>query len=527
MISRRTLIQLGCLSSLPAITRGASSSDEADDQWGRLAGRAMTVELSGETLGLEEAAFLRRHQFRSFILFTRNVTSAEQTRRLIADLRIAVGDEIVVSIDNEGGSTFRTAFLPAAPSPLALAAIGDEGLAEKVGAAVARGLISLGINWNLAPVLDLNSNPRNPILLERAFGSDPRKAARLAMAWTRGHLEQGVATCIKHFPGKGDTQIDAHLDLPTIRKPRETLDAVELSLFREQIKLSPGVMVSHVVFPAFDPKLPASLSPAVTQTLLHDQMGFAGVTTTDALDMGAIRKHWGQPRGAVMAIQAGADLALVLDDGVTRDDTAASHAALKEAARQGAIGRQRLLEANARVDALIRRFPCVPQAYALQQEAADRALFASVWQRALTLVGPVKRPKLGSHVRLIVPADAPADGVSEEGLTASTLTARLLPLYRLDVVTYEDPKEIHWSSQSRDGAFTIVASTTRDRYSRSVSQTWRPDLQLALWNPYVASDLPCPTLLSYGFAPPALDAVVGWLKGELEATGVLPVKLDV
>ncbi|QDQ26333.1 beta-N-acetylhexosaminidase [Chitinimonas arctica] len=489
----------------------------------RLAGRALMVDIAGEVLTPAEAAFLQEQHIRAICLFRRNVASADGTRRLVADLKAALGDDLLIGIDQEGGAVMRTLFLPAAPSAMALGASGDELLAYQVGAAIARGLASLGVNWNYAPVLDLNNNPRNPVIAERSFGADPQRAARLAGAWMAGHLAEGVATCVKHFPGHGDTHTDSHLALPIVDKSRSAIEEYELSPFHALIRQTPGLMSAHIVFPAFDEERPATLSPAILQTLLRDNWDYQGVTITDGMNMKAIRERWGQARGSVMALAAGADLSLVLQ---FPDEMAAAGTALREAVATGELSQARLAQADQRVNAMIQRYPAVQRGYSAEQEAADRALFALAWRRALTLVGTAPRPPLGGRVRLVLQADAPSDGVSEPGLSAEALTKRLAPLYQLDVRTFRRREELEWAELPQDGVFTIIATTTRARYDEAQRRQWRPDLHLALWNPYAAADLACPALVSYGFVEPALDAVVGWLKGEWEATGSLPAPLD-
>ncbi|PHV12251.1 beta-N-acetylhexosaminidase [Chitinimonas sp. BJB300] len=488
----------------------------------KLAGRALMVDVAGDTLTADEASFLRQHHIRAICLFRRNVSNLETTRKLITDLKATIGNDVLIGMDQEGGAVMRTLFLPQAPSAMALGAVGDETLAYQVGAAVARGLAALGVNWNYAPVLDLNNNPKNPVIAERSFGADPVKAARLAGAWMAGHLGEGVATCVKHFPGHGDTHTDSHLDLPLVNKTRTALEQYELSPFHALLKQTPGLMSAHIIFPAFDSTLPATLSPTILQTLLRDDWGYEGVTITDGMNMKAIRERWGQAKGTVMALAAGADLSLVLQ---FTEEMAAAKQALIDAVTTGEIHIERLAQADARVSAMAARFSSQQREYSAEQDAADRALFARAWANALTLVGYVCRPDLGSKVRLVLQADAPSDGVSEAGLSARVLIEKLAPLYDLEVVTYQKRSDLDWATLPQDGAFTIVASTTRERYDNEQHTRWQPNLHLALWNPYAAGDLACPALVTYGFADAALNAVVGWLKGELEATGTLPAAL--
>jgi beta-N-acetylhexosaminidase len=144
-------------------------------------------------------------------------------RKLTADLREVMGEGALIGIDQEGGSVVRATFLPQAPGGDGARRVGDAALAEAVGEAVARGVRSLGFNWDFAPVLDVNNNPANPVIAERSFGEDPAEVARLAGAWMRGALREGVACCVKHFPGHGDTHVDSHqraAGRSTSRSPR-------------------------------------------------------------------------------------------------------------------------------------------------------------------------------------------------------------------------------------------------------------------------------------------------------------------
>ncbi|MBK3018868.1 beta-N-acetylhexosaminidase, partial [Klebsiella pneumoniae] len=168
------------------------------------------------------------------------------------------------------------------------------------GAAVARGLLGIGINWNFAPVVDINNNPANPVIAERSFGESAETVTRLAGAWMQGSLSEGVACCIKHFPGHGDTHVDSHLDLPTVAKSRAELDALELRPFRALREAAPSVMTAHIVYPAIDPDYPATLSRTILGGILREELGYDGVVITDALMMKAIADRYGYARAAVL-----------------------------------------------------------------------------------------------------------------------------------------------------------------------------------------------------------------------------------
>ena len=167
------------------------------------------------------------------------------------------------------------------------------------------------------------------------------------------------------------------------------------------------------------------------------------------------------------------------------------------------------------------RYPAQARPYT--HDAADRALMAEAWRRGLTARGNPQRPGPGSRLRLVARQDVVSDGVSEAGVPAASIAASLGRLYDVELVTFADADTFDWDALPRDDRFTVLASTSRRRYGLHARATWRPDLHIALWNPYQALDIDAPALMTYGFAPPALDAVNAWLAGELDATGQCPV----
>lgn len=236
------------------------------------AGRLVMVDITGTSLDAATADFLRQQRIRAVCLFRKNLGTEAEVRQLTRDLREVMGPQALIGLDQEGGSVVRATFLPQPPSAMALGAAGDEALATQVGAAVARGLRGIGINWNFAPVVDINNNPANPVIAERSFGETAETVTRLAGAWMQGSLSEGVACCIKHFPGHGDTHVDSHLDLPTVEKSRAELDALELRPFRALREVAPSVMTAHIVYPAIDPDYPATLSRTILGGILREEL---------------------------------------------------------------------------------------------------------------------------------------------------------------------------------------------------------------------------------------------------------------
>jgi beta-N-acetylhexosaminidase len=216
------------------------------------------------------------------VLFARNVRSAEQVAELVSALR-AEREDLLVAIDEEGGDVTRLDHATGSSTPgnLALGAAGDPRLTEAVAAEIGDRLAELGIDLDLAPVADVNADPANPIVGVRAFGSDPALVADHTAAWVRGLQAQGVAACVKHFPGHGATRADSHVEMPV-------LERVELAPFQAAIAAGVlAVMPAHAVAPGYDDR-PATLSRRLIAGLLRAELGFDGLVVSDGMDMQAI-----------------------------------------------------------------------------------------------------------------------------------------------------------------------------------------------------------------------------------------------
>jgi beta-N-acetylhexosaminidase len=499
----------------------------------QLAGQLIMIRLFGTGLDADTAAFIRANRVGGACLFRQNMVDAAQLTRFTGALREAMGEHALIALDQEGGAVVRSLWVPPPPSAMALGAADDPRLAHDVGAAVARAVKAMGFNWNFAPVLDLNNNPLNPVIAERSFGADPVRATDIALAWMAGSESEGVACCVKHFPGHGDTHVDSHRDLPTVSKPLEELERFEFAPFRRAAPHAPAMMTAHIVYPALDPDHPATMSRAILSGLLRERMDYRGVIITDGMDMHAIAQRYDAGQAAVNALLAGADMVMAIGSRETQERTLDAIAA---AIDDGRLPHGEVEARLARLRTLALAYPAgapphagdtyageadAGDAYAT--DAADRALMAEAWRRALTARGAPRRLAPGSGLRLVARQDVVSDGVSEAGVPAERIAASLARLYDVELVTFADAEAFDWDALPRDGRRTVLASTSRRRYGPRARATWKPDLHLALWNPYQALDVDAPALLTYGFAPPALDAVNAWLAGEIEATGRCPV----
>jgi beta-N-acetylhexosaminidase len=294
------------------------------------------------------------------VLFAGNVGSPSSLAELTARLH-SVRPSTLVAIDEEGGDVTRleAAVGSSFPGNAALGAVDDVALTYEVAAGIGALLASIGIDLDLAPCVDVNSDPRNPVIGVRSFGADPHLVGRHSGAFVRGLQSAGVAACAKHFPGHGHTSVDSHLALPVVDAALDLLRVRELVPFVAAIDAGvAAIMTAHLVVPSLDPAVPATLSHAVLTGLLRESLGFRGAIVTDALDMAGVSAARGIPGAAVEALAAGADLCC-LGPIPDQDAVAAVIAAIASAVRSGALAEARLHDAATRT-AAIPRTPKAP-----------------------------------------------------------------------------------------------------------------------------------------------------------------------
>jgi beta-N-acetylhexosaminidase len=285
---------------------------------------------------------------RAVIHFARNYASAAQIAAVNAEIRRAAGREVLVTVDHEGGRVqrFVDADFPPLPSGREMGEAG-EAMARQAGERAGDALRAAGFNMNLAPVLDVDSNPANPVIGARSFGASPARVAACGVAYAQGLRSRGVAACGKHFPGHGDTSVDSHLDLPRLPHAMARLEQVELVPFREAVRAGiEAIMTAHVLFEAIDASVPATLSRTVITGLLRERLGFDGLVITDDFEMQAIADRFEPGEAAVRAVQAGCDLVLVCHTPARQRRVIQ---ALAEAVRAGRLSRERVAESRNRL----------------------------------------------------------------------------------------------------------------------------------------------------------------------------------
>ena len=277
-------------------------------------GQLLIGSLPGATIPAELRSLARDFGLGGVILFARNIEAPEQVAELAGDLQTLATDvPLWVSVDQEGGRVARLkAPFTEWPPMAVLGRSGDVALASRFASALAAELRAVGITLDYAPVLDIHTNPANPVIGDRALAADADLVARLGAAIVRGLQDNGVAACGKHFPGHGDTSADSHLDLPIVDHPPDRIRRVELVPFREAVKADVAfIMTAHVLIPSLDEHNPATLSRRIVSELLRGEVGFNGVLLSDDLEMQALARTFDPAEAAVRAIAAGCDGVLV------------------------------------------------------------------------------------------------------------------------------------------------------------------------------------------------------------------------
>ncbi|MDI7277364.1 MAG: beta-N-acetylhexosaminidase [Anaerolineae bacterium] len=494
------------------------------------------------------------------VLISRNAESPEQLAALLRDLQALAASHtppvpLFVAIDHEGGAIVRLSRgVTFFPSNMALGAACADleapppswQLAYEVGRHGAQELAAMGVNMNLAPVLDVNTEPANPVIGLRSFGAWPARVSELGAAFIRGTREAGVIAVAKHFPGHGGVSVDSHYGLPVLEASAEDLWAVELAPFRSAIAAGVEVIMSaHLAVPALTgDRTPATLAPEIMTDLLRGRLRFNGVAMTDDLSMRGITGTLGQPEAAVKAVEAGCDVVLVVACGAVQDEV---QAALIEAVRSGRLSGSRIDESIRRILSLkVRSGLFTPRGDSLSVVGSPEhlALARQVSARAITAV-QARGPALAAQVRTLAVAPSYLPAGQEEGWTlfgeevrrrSSTCREVLYDPYArasLEPLLAEVPQLAGEYDQVAIGLWD--ASLLRAwgggdapyRLVRAFSEAGVRVAVVAFHLPYDLAGLPPEVLAlaTYGVTRPQVEAAAAVLYGESEARGALPVPL--
>jgi beta-N-acetylhexosaminidase len=483
------------------------------------------------------------------IFRARNVDSPAQVRALTAGLQAARPDgdpPLLIATDQEGGQL--QAFgdgTTAWPGNLALAAAASEELAEQAATAIGREAAAMGVNVVYSPVCDLLSDG-SALMGTRAFGDDPEVAARMVAASVRGFAVAGVAATLKHFPGHGAVVEDSHYVLPAIRADRPTRATRELVPFTAGIRAGAElVMLGHLAVPALTGgrEVPACCAPEIAMGLLRGELGFEGVSISDALDMGALGAPEDLPRNAVSIVAAGVDLLLTVHAPELVDEAIQWVAA---AMGDGTLDEEAMRASGGRVVDLRRRLGGRPEAPGLEVvgRAEHAALAREIAERAVTLLRdrawllPL-RPRDSGRPTVVSPAPAdltPADTSSYAQLgLADAFRERGFAVDGLETPMDPDPAELRALRERLEdvplaiiGTVDAIVHAGQARLVESLVADGVPTLAVALRTPFDLAGYPSvPTYAcSYGIQRPNLLALVDALTGRIPFRGQVPVTLD-
>ena len=510
------------------------------------AARLVWIALPGPEIDEESAALLERG-VGGVVLFSRNITGAEQVRLLTAGLRQKAAGPLRIAIDHEGGHIVRIgAPLTRFPSAMAISAAGSEDLARAVARGSGAELASLGIDVNLAPVLDVALDPRNASVGVRSFGSSGEVVGRFGSAMVRGYRDAGIAATAKHFPGHGRTPIDPHLELPQVEGGLDALRRYDLPPFRAAIDAGVDVvMATHVAYEGLTDRLPTTLSSRVVDDVLRAELGFRGLTVSDAMNMGALTANRAIPEACVASIAAGVDVVMPLDDQV------ATVAALEDAIADGSLLVERVAEAlerSSQLDARLRGAPR-PRPVDLPDDS-HLELARNVARRSLTLVKDADLLPLTAETSVAViefasrrpsPVEEESVGAASVG-TGSVGSALRRHLRRVHDVVVDGRSEVPAADRAANeaaamdaaGSAEIVILATRDAYLWPEEQSLiericaggRPTILIALRNPYdlVRLSRTAAAAAVYGDVPVTLEALADALAGRAGWPGTLPME---
>jgi len=334
-----------------------------DMSLGEKIGQLFMVGFEGTEVTPELATWMETYGWGGVILFGRNVESPAQLLALTHGLQTARRRgpmPVLIAVDQEGGRVARLkAPFTAFPSAAMLGQTGSKPLAYEVGRALGRELRAVGINMDMAPVLDVLTNPANTVIGDRAFGPDPHGVARLGLAFMRGLHAAGILAVAKHFPGHGGTWLDSHVALPFSERTEAQLRACELLPFQEAIGAGlQAIMTAHVIFKAWDPACPATVSSSILSGILRTELGFSGVIISDDLGMAAVSETTPWEEVPLRAIRAGVDLLLICHQ---RQRQERAYTSVLRAIERGELPETLVDGALARVQALKSRLHCCLQ----------------------------------------------------------------------------------------------------------------------------------------------------------------------
>ena len=514
-------------------------------------GQMVMVRMSGEftNLNSERFAELRRHveenRLGGFIVFRGEANSiAAQTNELQRLSKLP----LLFAADYERGLRMQLRTGTPFTTNMGIGATGDAQAAYRQGKIIAEEMRAIGVNWLFAPVADVNNNPDNPVINIRSFGADAAKVGEFASALAKGVRDGGALATLKHFPGHGDTAADSHIGLAVIPADRERLNNLELVAFRRPINEGvDAVMTAHVALPKVtNDEVPATLNPKVTTDILRKDLGFKGIVTTDAMEMGAIKKTYSDEKSVVMAVQAGADIVLLPNDARKTID------AIEAAVKNGELSEERinesvrrLLSAKYRLGLTENRFVDLARVNQIVEKPENVREANATAEKSITLLRnndsilPMNAEKAQKTLFVVIAAD----DEPEEGRAFIPEIQRRQPrarIIRLDPRSAaEDYEKVLNEAKNFDSIVlapfvkraalkgTVALPENQTKFVRQVIDSNKPVAVVAFGSPYLIRQFPEAKnyVVTYAIEEVAQIAAVRAMFGEAPFTGKLPVNI--
>lgn len=499
-------------------------------------GRLFLIGIPGRTLDEETKEILEKMKPGAIILFTRNIETPVQVKRLIDDINEFLPYGVLFAIDQEGGivTRFRDGFT-VAPGAMAISATGDPENARKVGEILGKEMNAVGINWDLAPVVDINSNPNNPGIGVRSFGDTPGTVIIYADKFMEGLHEYGIMTCLKHFPGKGRVAVDAHLDLPLLPIEKRDLDGWELTPFKELN--ADSIMPSHIYLSRVQRKRePASMSPDILTNIGRSELGYDGVFVADDMLMGGISNYYSPSEAVVQCFRAGMD---VLTYCHAPETQLSAKANLVRAIEEDPELAKRLEQSLKRLD-LFREKALATERVAMEEVGTteNSTVLESIADQSITAImnDPSILPLKGEDVAAIYSVKLTRQVQVEDGLSAGTpwaaKTVAMLCGVEIDLFETGIDESAATDLAGRCPTRGTVLIFTENAHLhpgqkaliRELAGRTERLLVIALRNPYDAFIEGVEnSVLSYGYELVQQKSLLKVLNGSMEARGKLPI----
>lgn len=483
---------------------------------------------------------VKEYKIGNVILFARNIESKEQLTSLIKNINVLYDKEVgirpFITIDQEGGMVTRLSEdCVNIPGAMALSATNNEEYLDECTRINCRQLKELGINCNLAPVLDVNCNKDNPVIGVRSYSDKPMEVARLGSRVINIYEEKNLLCVAKHFPGHGDTALDSHLALPTVKKSYAELEQMELLPFFEAIKKGvPAIMTSHILYPSLEEKkIPATMSKSIITDLLREKLGFEGLVFSDDMEMNAIKDYYGTVSGVIESLKAGADLMFVSHHPKIAMDVCSK---IFEAYNRGEFDLTMWNNSSRRIRAFKKEYSSIRVVEPIAQ--IDRDFVYNVKKASLTRVNG-KKIRLGNNPLFISPKLFKATNVSNDYISLS---------FSKEITKYINGQYITCSSNPTDEEIAKYVSCLKNenitdivlatynahlyegqiKLANALKNNKLPYVIVALRNPYDLKEVDslCDiSIAAYEYTKDSIRLISQFLKGEFDLTGKLPVHI--